>query len=470
MKRQRIFISYKRDVEPDQSLARQIFEALAPDHDVFIDSKIPPARLWAVEIEKALDECDLFIVLLSEASVKSQMVVAEITTIGERRKTAEGAQASSRPLLVPVRLAYDERLPYDLRAYIDPTTWISWTRAEDTNALLGQLRCLALGQILAHHLDDQNLVAIHPFIKRLSDISSTSTLPEDYLRVILQMLNHMSRDVSQGSRSAQDLAEFRLALKYARQAAPSWTAKRFSEFEPLFRKLFGSYVPGPETVPIVLLAMTAEQAAELASGAAYADSPDGDQYLAFLRQTLEENGLGESWQSHYGAHPELWCPFTAEDDSETFRSIVESAFQNIGQKASKVVVPRFIGAQSLAADRDQLLRLREEGCLVVVDTISLHHPEIQHAYHASYLDVFPTTAVARVAPTEAVLQLEVLLARLIARQVDHEFHQRRLALDDSCRLPRDRIDLATFLWVAGGRLVGSDDRSEWYRGTEGKLP
>jgi hypothetical protein len=36
LKRARIFISYKR-VEPDTSVAREVFEALSQQHDVFID-------------------------------------------------------------------------------------------------------------------------------------------------------------------------------------------------------------------------------------------------------------------------------------------------------------------------------------------------------------------------------------------------------------------------------------------------
>jgi hypothetical protein len=41
-KRARIFISYKR-VEPDTSVAREVFEALSQQHDVFIDQVIPVA-------------------------------------------------------------------------------------------------------------------------------------------------------------------------------------------------------------------------------------------------------------------------------------------------------------------------------------------------------------------------------------------------------------------------------------------
>ncbi len=37
MKKMRIFISYKRGIEPDESLALAVFQALNQQHEVFID-------------------------------------------------------------------------------------------------------------------------------------------------------------------------------------------------------------------------------------------------------------------------------------------------------------------------------------------------------------------------------------------------------------------------------------------------
>ena len=48
----RIFISYKRNVEPDQRLAAAVFEALAKQgHKVFIDRTLTVGQQWAEKIE-----------------------------------------------------------------------------------------------------------------------------------------------------------------------------------------------------------------------------------------------------------------------------------------------------------------------------------------------------------------------------------------------------------------------------------
>jgi hypothetical protein len=53
----RIFISYKR-VEPDTSVAREVFEALNQQHDVFIDQIMPVGVRWGERIEAEIRQAD----------------------------------------------------------------------------------------------------------------------------------------------------------------------------------------------------------------------------------------------------------------------------------------------------------------------------------------------------------------------------------------------------------------------------
>ena len=49
----RVFLSYKRDVEPDQALAGEIVRGLEQaGHGVFIDQRLTVGQAWAREIEK----------------------------------------------------------------------------------------------------------------------------------------------------------------------------------------------------------------------------------------------------------------------------------------------------------------------------------------------------------------------------------------------------------------------------------
>ena len=75
----RVFLSYKRNVEPDGTLARQVVEALtAVGHHVFIDQRLSVGQAWAEEIEKQVRQSDYLIVFLTAESSRSEMVRGEI--------------------------------------------------------------------------------------------------------------------------------------------------------------------------------------------------------------------------------------------------------------------------------------------------------------------------------------------------------------------------------------------------------
>ena len=42
----RIFISYKRDAEPDEPVALQVYQALSQQHEVFIDQRMLVGMRW----------------------------------------------------------------------------------------------------------------------------------------------------------------------------------------------------------------------------------------------------------------------------------------------------------------------------------------------------------------------------------------------------------------------------------------
>src|SRR5262245_29990236 len=107
-KRAHIFISYKR-IEPDTSVAREVFEALTQQHDVFIDKIMPVGERWGKRIEAEIRQADVFIAFLSADSIGSEMVVAEISTAHQLTKSQGG-----HPVILPIRLAYRGPFPYPL--------------------------------------------------------------------------------------------------------------------------------------------------------------------------------------------------------------------------------------------------------------------------------------------------------------------------------------------------------------------
>jgi serine/threonine protein kinase len=146
--RTRIFISYKRDVDPDESVAQQVFEALSHQYDVFIDQTLLVGAPWAKRIEAELRQCDFLIVFLSAESIHSDMVLAEIE-LAHRLAQEQGG----RPAILPVRMAYREPFRYPLSIYLDPINWAFWQNNEDTPRLIAELRQAIFGGDLS--IDDQ---------------------------------------------------------------------------------------------------------------------------------------------------------------------------------------------------------------------------------------------------------------------------------------------------------------------------
>jgi len=130
----KVFISYKRNVEPDEPLALRLYEALREHCDVFIDQTMLVGTAWAERIQAELETCDYLIPLLSEHAVHSEMVEAEIRTAHRLGKAGEG-----KPGILPIRVAYTEPFEYPLSAYLDPLNWAIWESEADTESLIEEL-------------------------------------------------------------------------------------------------------------------------------------------------------------------------------------------------------------------------------------------------------------------------------------------------------------------------------------------
>ncbi|MCI0694225.1 AAA-like domain-containing protein [candidate division KSB1 bacterium] len=142
-KRARVFISYKRNVEPDQAVAQQVYQALSQTHEVFIDQNMLVGTPWVERIMKELHESDFLVTLLSAQAVQSEMLQHEIATAHDLAKRQNG-----RPKILPVRLAFHEPFQYPLNTYLDPLNWALWQTPEDTPRLIDELKRAITGEPL----------------------------------------------------------------------------------------------------------------------------------------------------------------------------------------------------------------------------------------------------------------------------------------------------------------------------------
>lgn len=131
----RVFLSYKRNTEPDQTLVGAVCNSLAANgHLVYIDRELKPGDDWAGKLESQIRESDYLVVFLTGASSKSEMVRGEIEIARD-----QAAKPGGKPRIVPVRLGYAGPLPYPLNSYLDKLQYALWRGESDTANLVRTL-------------------------------------------------------------------------------------------------------------------------------------------------------------------------------------------------------------------------------------------------------------------------------------------------------------------------------------------
>jgi hypothetical protein len=141
----RCFISYSRRSSEDSALANELRAGLtAAGHKVFIDVGMRVGTDWVAEIEERIDWCDALIVLLSEASIHSEMVLGEVR-MAHRKRRRDG-----RPHILPVRVRYYGSLDYELESYLARIQYLPWEGSADTARALDEiLTALGPGEEIA---------------------------------------------------------------------------------------------------------------------------------------------------------------------------------------------------------------------------------------------------------------------------------------------------------------------------------
>lgn len=136
----RVFISYKGKADPDERLAAYFDKQLtAQAHDVFIMTKIKPGQTWPDVVDQGLAAADYLVVLISASSVSSEMVIEEV------RRGARLRKEKNRPILIPVRLAKNVDMPYDIGAKLNRIQHLTWEKDGDETAIANALHDIFAG-------------------------------------------------------------------------------------------------------------------------------------------------------------------------------------------------------------------------------------------------------------------------------------------------------------------------------------
>jgi AAA-like domain/TIR domain len=171
--RKRIFLSYKRNVQPDEALALELYEALRQEDDVFIDQIMPVGAEWRERIQHELDTCDFLVALLSANSAQSEMVEYEVSTAYQL------ARKRGKPGILPIRVAFTAPFDYPLSAYLNPLNWAWWRTEEDTPALIAELRtAIDGGQLSLGNLREKQAILQSPEVDSVPRPTSSAKIEQ----------------------------------------------------------------------------------------------------------------------------------------------------------------------------------------------------------------------------------------------------------------------------------------------------
>jgi hypothetical protein len=138
-RKRRVFIAYQRDAERDAALAGQLAAHLEhAGHKVARGQELLGETEWDREASRAMAASDYLIALLSATSAQSELVASQIE-YAHKQFLEHG-----RPKVLPVRVDYQETLPYQIDMYLDRLPYAAWRGRRDTRRLIVQL-CDALG-------------------------------------------------------------------------------------------------------------------------------------------------------------------------------------------------------------------------------------------------------------------------------------------------------------------------------------
>ena len=198
-------------------------------------------------------------------------------------------------------------------------------------------------------------------------------------------------------------------------------------------------------LPIVLVVMTRNQAEELAAGKASLEHATCPEFQYF--QNVITNTYNSNWVHRYNPKPELWKPFANQE--ATIEEFLNNIFKTVPQDNRSIQL-KFINCNDLNQEnkfnRDEILKLRREGCIVIMDVISMRHPAIQHQFRKSMLDAFPKTIVAKLDSTGDSSLLEHKMLNMMEKYLELECYKRReLDGDKKCDRVENFTDLSYLL-------------------------
>ncbi len=288
---------------------------------------------------------------------------------------------------------------------------------------------------LTQLLRDQEFSDFHLFLEKLQQWSSAQPkpYPSDVFEFLLKLIRKMKVEVQQGG-SIENVIEQTLKGNYIQ---PEWDVNNvyqtngnvFQVIFNAFRELTPKQQKQSTEVPVVLVVMNAIEAQELSSGDIFRDyaAEIGDNF-SILKNNLDANSETKKWVGRYNDMPESWQPFDGREGSPSIKESIIQALKLVQESYESISFhPSLKDIRTINKDRRLLKELRGDGCIVIIDVISLCHPKLLKVFQQSLLDAYPNTFVVVIAPAYPIFPLVRQMTMSIQLNVaEMEFAKRRI--------------------------------------------
>jgi len=203
------------------------------------------------------------------------------------------------------------------------------------------------------------------------------------------------------------------------------------------------YEKAAMSIPFVVLAMTRSQLEDI---------------MRKDSECLQRLGYQCHWQdlqSLYGATPEEWRP---SNRSKTIKEIIEEVLHAVSTEAPEIgVTPLFISSFFVAEDSkvDTWRNLDRRGGILIIDAVSLCHPELRECFEKSELSSKDNIAIIVIYPpdpkdTSSDCPADDFLQRSFPRAFDRFAHD----WDEICELGiRREIELRRRLFAVSRKVA-----------------
>jgi hypothetical protein len=262
---------------------------------------------------------------------------------------------------------------------------------------------------LSKLLSDQSFADFHPFLQLLQQWFSAKAYSPEIFEACVEIFQQMN-GVVQSGQSVSD------ALRQASEGGfvqPGWTADTVNQSgRDIIQNIFNVFrdkvdidSPRPIEIPIVLLTMNEIEVAELLSLSAFDGYPAKfKKDFVKLKKCLDKEI--PAWPSHYKNTFELWQPFNNVKNAIGIKSVVIQALEIAQNEHEQKTLfqASFQDIHGVIRDRSFLKKLRRDGCVVIMDIISMAHPAIFKSFQRSLLDAYPETHVLIFAPTYSIIE------------------------------------------------------------------